>query len=145
MKNKFEVGQRVGTFLDKNEEFTTTARYDEYGDAGPFYGKVVSTGTSITVKFDGGYLNDDNGTVEVPSSALLPEAEAKEKLSAIEQEFKAVEKQIKAELKIAGQSIRKANLLAKKLGTNLHDMGAGYDHLYSAMDAAGWSTSSFGC
>lgn len=150
-KKTFEVGQRVATWMDEDEEFTAKGRYDEYGDSGPHYGKVVAVeGTQVRVKFDDEYLNDENAEgvrsdTLLGAKVLVTEAEAKTAVNDLEKEFKSVEKQIEKELKNAAASIRAANKLAKKLGTNLSDMGAGYGSLYGAMDDAGWQTSSFGC
>lgn len=164
--NKLEVGQRVGVFFDSNDEekFTTKPRVtNEYG-SGPAFGKVMEVLGNGKVKVlfdkDHAYLNESTpayspktgkrvsetkGPLTMDAKYLLPEDEAKAKLSSLETDFKNVEKQVKVKLKEAADSIREANKLAKEIGTNLFDMGAGYGSLYSAMDAAGWHTSSFGC
>ena len=63
--------------------------------------------------------------------------------SKIEQEYQDLQKILKVKMKEASDIIREAGKLANKHGYSLADT-AGYD-LYSAMDSAGWRTSSFGC
>lgn len=162
MKKTFEVGQRVGVFADPNsDKWTTKPKYTSGYDEGPTYGKIVEIdGDKARVLFKESWLNEVNVTYDektgqeksreskpalVPLSVLFSESDAKSLDSVLEKEFKAVEKQVQARLKVAAQNIREANKLAKKLGTNLGGMGAGYGDLYDAMDSAGWNTSSFGC
>ena len=158
-KPKLEVGQRVGTFFDKNSCFSAKPRYDSTYGEDPVFGKIteVLTGGKVRVQFDREYLNEavhDTKTGKlisrqpalVEAKLFLPEEEVKAKFSILEKEYDLVAKQVRDKLKIAAQAIREAQKLAKKeLGTNLSEMYVAYDPLYNAMDAAGWRTSSFGC
>lgn len=164
MRKKFEIGQRVGTFFDEDEEFTCKPQYRGEYDNDLAFGKVaeILTEGNVRVQFDDEYLNEKEEVFDsktgaalksstfkpalVRASVLLPEAEVKKKFSELEKEYQAVSKQVEEKLKVAAKAIREAHKLVKKeLRTDLSDMYDVHDILYDAMDAAGWRTSSFGC
>jgi hypothetical protein len=159
MKKTFNVGDRVATFLTETEDFTTKPPPPNTDYSEPECGEVVEvlTNGQLRVNFDSKYLNErtyspkngqpvDYTPALVDAKLLFSETEAKEKCSILEKEYKVVSKQVQEKMKEAAKIIRDAQKLAKKeLGTNLADMYDAYDALYSAMDASGWRTSSFGC
>lgn len=73
------------------------------------------------------------------------EKQVKALYSKLEKEFKAMEKEATKKIKEAAQSLLEANKLANKFNVNLNDMYDAIRPLLSAMDKAGWNTSSFNC
>lgn len=65
--------------------------------------------------------------------------------SKLDEEFKAVEKEIKEKMKSAAALVREAGKLAKKHGAELQSMYDAAGPLVSAMDDNGWRSSSWGC
>lgn len=150
MKKAYQIGDRVAkaTARSYEDEYSdgkdVPLYYDPDGD-GLRLGEVtdVSTKGKITVKWDGAY-----GRTEVlEAKDLMTEEAGKARYSELEAEFAVIEKQIAAKVKEVAKGIREANKLAKKTGRPLAQMGYDiiYRDLYSAMDDAGWRTSSFGC
>jgi hypothetical protein len=153
-KQTFAVGDRVGLAMHvegsteyDDGELVEGLRWDEYED--PCFGTVsgITQKGKIQVEWDDDaegpaldYLYGD--TVE--PHQLLPEADVKEQLSLLEQEFKEVSKKISKKCKEAAEILLEANELALQTGRSLYDMND-YGGLYRAMDECGWRTSSFGC
>lgn len=147
---EFKVGDRVGFPQYEDEdtgELTYGLRYEEYGDN--IYGVItdVVSGGKLLVHWDDEDLNNEEPySGKLSANQLMLESEMKVKLSALEVEFKDVNKQIAQKMKDAAKLLREANKLAKKQGYELANMYDAIDPLYSAMEACGWRTSSsFGC
>lgn len=83
---------------------------------------------------------------EVLTRDLLLEADGEVKYSKLEAEWNVAEAEVAVKLREAAKLITEANSIAEKAGcdslTNMYDA---IRPLYSAMDNAGWNTSSFGC
>ena len=147
-KLKFNVGDRVGDI--EYEDYNTGdlkygLRYEEYDDRE--FGVItdVLSNGKVSVKWDSDYLNsNENYNKPLDPKQLMLESEIKTKLPILEKEYNDVCKQISVKMKEAGKLLREANKMAKKTGNELANMDA-IDPLYSAMDACGWRTSSFGC
>src|SRR5271165_259744 len=135
MKKKFKVGQRVGSFLDEDDEFTVTPiLYGEY-NRDPEFGQIVEVldNGDVKVDFDNKYVNDakvyNNGQLVgykpllLPGKVLLLEDDVQAKFSELEKEFNIIAQQVEQKLKIAAQAIKEAQKLVKKeLKCNLVDM-----------------------
>lgn len=149
-QHEFKIGDRVAkaTATYYEDEYSDGKEvpiyYDPDGD-GLILGEVtdVSTKGKITVKFDGSL----RGTEVLEAKDLMTEKDGKARYSELETEFAVIEKQVAAKVKEVAKGIREANKLAKKTGRPLAQMSYEiiYRDLYSAMDDAGWRTSSFGC
>lgn len=142
MAKKFKKGDRVG-YLDSGE-----LRYDEYEDNAPIYGVITEalSDNRVLVKWDNdtcyGIRCIDN---PFSQKVLQPEKELKAKYSELEKAFKAVEKQVRGKIKSAAKSITAAQKMAKKAGLNLIELTSALGPLETAMDKAGWHTSSWEC
>jgi hypothetical protein len=145
---KFKVGDRVARATSEyypneySDAQTVPLRYNPDNELE--LGEVVDVSVKgkLTVKWDDDY-NDSNEVVE--AADLLTEEEGKAKWNSLEADFKSVEKEVKAKMKEVAKGIKEAQKLAQKVGYNVADMYGAYGDLYSAMDGAGWRTSSFGC
>jgi hypothetical protein len=151
MKTKdFVKGDRVahaihyvdGRYGDRN--IVVGIRYTEYGEE-PCYGAVtdILSNGDVVVNWDSSWKNS-KGKIIAPSELML-EADAKNEYSRLGQEFALVQSQIKLKLEEAGKIIAEAHKLAQTTGNNLQEMYEVIRPLESAMDAAGWHTSSWGC
>lgn len=138
----FKVGDRVVVQWDKynhNDPDLSRGKIVTESVRDPLTGK-----DKIYVKWDSKWRSPDPSEVFVES--LLSESEANEKISVLEHEFKIIESEIESKMGDAAFLIREASKLAKKAGIeSLQDMYEATRKLYSAMDSAGWNTSSFGC
>jgi hypothetical protein len=144
---KFAIGDRVGAAY---------GYYDGGFDKKPvFNGEesnlVFGTVTDITsrgkimVKWDSAWVAKKEDNLLLDHERLMTEEEAKTKSNTLEQEFRAVEKQVKAKMAEAGAAITEAKHLASEAGLSLSEMYDATGPLYSAMDDCGWHTSSLGC
>lgn len=135
----FKVGDRVGISNGLN-----MAEFDP--ESSPDYGEVtdVLSDGRVMIKWDSDWRNKSYKD-PVDSSTLLPEKELQEIDAKLEKEFKVLEKEVVVKMKEAGKLIKEANKLAQKAGRSLHEMYEAVGPLESAMDAAGWRTSSWGC
>lgn len=137
-KNKqvtsFAIGDRVAEIIETTSE----------GPQEPCYGVVsdITAKGKVMVHWDSDWRNRDNHFVDV--SSLMPESEAKEEFNRLEQEFDQLADELQDKINAASQLINQAADMAKKQGYTLSEMGLNRS-LYSAMDQAGWNTSSFGC
>lgn len=117
-------------------------RHDEYGDY-TMQGKVTEKEAPDGKVFvlweesEADWDPDEEMEVDVKLLTLLSD------MPKIEKEYKDLMKELSSKMKEASKIITEAGKLARKHGYSLADT-AGYD-LYSAMDSAGWRTSSFGC
>ncbi len=147
--SNFKIGDRVAKATKKYYETAYSDAvivplfYDP--DEGLELGEVikVSDMDEITVKWDRQY----NKISVVDSSELMTEEAGKSKYSELESEFQIVKEQITLKVKEIAEAISEADKLSRTVQRPLASMG--YDiidrYLYSAMDEAGWNTSSFGC
>jgi hypothetical protein len=83
---------------------------------------------------------------EVLTQKLLLEDVGDVKLASLEAEWNEAESKVKENLREAAELINAASEVASQVGCDsLLDMYDAIRPLYSAMDNAGWNTSSFGC
>lgn len=145
MAKKFKKGDRVASVeYDEYSGHGGELRYDEYGDYAPFYGTVTDelSDNRVLVKWDKcSWLDSEPFSQKV----LKPENELKTKYSELEKAFKAVEKKVQSKIKAAAKNISDAQKLAKKAGLNLNELTKAIGPLETAMDRAGWQTSSWAC
>jgi hypothetical protein len=76
---------------------------------------------------------------------LMSEAEAKDALDALENDFNKLQDDLKLKLAEAVKIIEEANKIAEDNGESLAEMHEATDPLLNAMDNAGWRTSSLSC
>jgi hypothetical protein len=134
---KFAVGDRVGLLNGK-------LTYSEYGDE-PCYGVIVAelTEDSVMIKWDDSWKNTNNRPVN--TDKLVVESELKAKYSALEAEFQRVEAEVKGHMEQASKLILAAQSFAKAAGFDLQELREATGTLESAMEEAGWNTSSWHC
>jgi hypothetical protein len=152
-KNKFKAGDRVVVyqtvpFTEWDEPKLIEPRFvdtDLYNTTA-WHGSISKVdGKLYHITFDEG--NDEYGDppddCKVKSKLLVAENDEPVLQKTLEKEFRATEKLIADKIKEASASILEANKLSNKIGYSLSEI----DHhgLYSAMDKAGWKTSSFDC
>lgn len=135
---KFKIGDRIGQIPAKKHNSENTS--------------ILGTVTDVTmagkylIKWDDTWYNTTNsGTKLWEESALMPSAEVIEITSKLEEEFNALEAEVKLKVKEASKIIKEASDLAKTKGYELVDLYNATGPLYNAMDDAGWQTSSFNC
>lgn len=158
IKKEFKVGDRVAANIDYKGNVIRQLVYDEHGEKIKYgHVKEVLPNEEVKVLWEDSYLNlkvvnqmtsrfERTEPVTVSIHDLFSEEEAKEQLSILESEFKAVEKEIQEKLELAGALIKEANNLSKKVGqSSVSEMYDAIQPLYDAMDDCGWSTSSFSC
>jgi len=147
-EKKFDIGDRVAVFVAYENEKNVVGGKPYYNEDEDlfFYGKVsdISRKGKITVEWDEHYMNDCHNE-PLDASILMTEEAAKQLSSRLEQEFNAVEVEIKAKMTEASKLIEEAAEMAEKIGLELSNMSAGRSPLYGAMRAGGWRTSSFNC
>jgi hypothetical protein len=151
-KKDFVIGDRVGRIEKYNNDGDNIkARFDM--DCPPKFGAVSAIVSPLNVVVQWDPPSWAPGRIVKPeivvSADLQTEASLKSSWSKMEAEmeaeFEVIERQVVAKLKEAGKLLREANKIAKKSGRNLAEMYDAIGPLYSAMDACGWNTSSFGC
>jgi uncharacterized protein YndB with AHSA1/START domain len=111
----------------------------------PYGGKItaITEDGEILVKWDDEWMNR-NPKIFMATD-LQPELSAKEEYTRLEEEFKQLNKELQAKMTEAGNLIKDAAKLAEKHGKELVNMFDACGPLLSAMDQAGWQTSSLGC
>jgi hypothetical protein len=104
-----------------------------------------TAGEVVIVEWDNGQIQKVTlRSILTTEDAAVKEAELEAAAAKLEDEFSEVEKKIKEKMTKAGKLIAEAAKLAESVGQELPDMDAAYT-LQSAMDKAGWRTSSWGC
>lgn len=145
---EFKEQERVDKMaLDGNATVVGTTVYAAGKVAPLTKGKVVGHGEKNLV-----FVEWENGSItKVDAKKLISEADGvaeNARLIAeaerLEREFEEVSEQCNQKLEEAAKLIREAASIANKKGVELQDMDAVYS-LHSAMDAAGWNTSSWSC
>lgn len=141
----FKVGDRVGyispfqnkvgqIIFNMNEELL-------YGII-----KEINSKKEALIQWDNNYCNNLKYYQKpFPFSNLMLESEIKPKMEALEDEFNHLERLIVAKMEAAGQMIEEANQLAAAAGRKLHELYHATSPLTTAMDNAGWHTSSLSC
>lgn len=143
MKKKsylYQVGTRVAYVADLDEDFGSE------GPSEPHYGVITTLvkDDQVVVEWDDEYHRSHYSAL-VSANDLLPEEEAKADFSRLEKEFSEIVDHLREKMVAAAKLINEAGKFAKKHELNLSEMYDVYDPLYTAMDNAGWNTSSFGC
>lgn len=142
-KKDLVVGARVAQKLNEDETGQEVYVYAGAIAAEPRRDPLNGE-TKVYVKWDDTYKNPNPSEIDV--SELDLEDTVRAKASKLEEEFEVYAEQISEKMEAAAKLIREANKIAKKAGVeNLNDMYEATSALYSAMDDAGWNTSSFGC
>lgn len=121
-------------------------RYGAYGDGAPTYGVITDelADGRVMIKWDSEWKNKNNNT-PVDRRQLAHEAEISEKYSALEEEFKNIEAEVKVKLKEAGDLIVSAKVFAAAAGFDLQELRGATRTLENSMEKAGWNTSSWHC
>ena len=137
---QFPVGTRVGK-IDQED-----SRQADYGFIESHSSKKPNT---VKVQFD---QESWVSKAKYPPvikycsiNSLELEADAKRMTSQMEQEFEAMNKEIEVKLGQAALMIKEAQIIAKSKGFVLQDCYEGTNGLMSALDTAGWQTSSLSC
>lgn len=81
----------------------------------------------------------------VAPNVLMLEKDALQKEAQLDAEFNQLENELQNKMSEAAKLINEASKIAKSRGENLADMYEAVSPLVSAMDGAGWNTSSWGC
>jgi hypothetical protein len=104
-----------------------------------------TAGEVVIVEWDNGQIQKVTlRSLLTTEEAMAKEVELEAAAQKLEEEFSDVEKKIKEKLAKAGKLISEAAKLAESVGQELPEMGV-TGVLESAMDRAGWRTSSWGC
>lgn len=141
---KFKVGDRVGACIDPDEDIPCKPIYSEDYTIG--FGEITSIkDDGVTIKWDDQNPDPIYDNISFDTKHIMSEDEMKKKYNSLEQDFLALQKEIKIKLKEAATIIKSANTLAKAQGLKLSDMYDAISPLYSALNASGWRTSSFDC
>ena len=142
------VGERVGRVEDMLDHDGKKIKLC-FDVARPRFGvvtAVIADTDKVTVSWDAPEWDPKRVNEEIVSSKdLYLEAALKKAWSKLEADFAVIEQQVADKLKEASKLLREANKIAKKSGKELSEMYDAIGPLYSAMDACGWRTSSFGC
>jgi hypothetical protein len=105
----------------------------------------ISGEEKVYVKWDRDRYNHPNPEEKL-TKELMREVDGEVKLADLQAEWNEAEAKIKEKLTEAAALIKEASVIGTGVGCDsLLDMYDAIDPLYSAMDSAGWNTSSFGC
>jgi len=130
-------------------EFDKLNQHDETSRRGVLISEPIKDPISgeekVYVKWDRDRYNHPNPEEKL-TKELMPEVDGVVKLADLQAEWNEAEAKIKEKLIEAAALIREASVIGTSVGSgSLLDMYHAIDPLYSAMDSAGWNTSSFGC
>lgn len=104
-----------------------------------------TAGEVVIVEWDNGQIQKVTlRSLLTTEEAMAKEVELNAAAQKLEEEFSEVELKIKEKMVKAGKLISEAAKLAESVGQELPEMGV-TGALQSAMDRAGWRTSSWGC
>ena len=136
----FNIGDRV-VWINRSD----LDAHNEYEDDPCTRGEVkaVDSDGKIQVKWDDNWVQPRVSTLS--ANELMPESEANDILSKLEDEYEAYTSPIRTKLEQAAKLLEEANELAKEHDRELAEWHDVTDPLLGAMGNIGWRTSSLSC
>lgn len=136
-KMKFKIGDRVGQAPSK--KYNPNQR----GDVGVV--TDITMAGKYLVKWDNSWYERSYLGTLWDEDILMPSDEVEAINSKLEEEYTALETELRLKVADAARSLNEATQLAQSKGYELVNMYESTRPLMDAMDNAGWRTSSFNC